>query len=275
MDADALEDLEIRLLMQGVRQAYGYDFLDYAEASLKRRLRQWLAAAGHASFSHAQASVLHDRQAFDSLLRGIAVNVTEMFRDPHFFQAIRDTVVPFLKTYPFVKIWHAGCATGEEAYSLAIVLKEAGLAGRYRLYATDINEAALQKAKDGIFPLKAMRDYTRNYQKSGGLAAFSDYYTARYDHAIFNTDLKADIIFSPHNLVLDGEFGEMHLILCRNVMIYFQPVLKERCMALFDRSLVPGGFLCLGTKESLDGKLLAQKYENLAHRLSIYKKRYA
>ncbi len=275
MDNDALEDLEIQLLMQGVRQVYGHDFLNYAEASLKRRLKQWLSQSEYTSFSQAQASVLRDHQVFDALLRGITVNVTEMFRDPAFFLAIRDKVVPFLKTYPFVKIWHAGCATGEEAYSMAIVLREAGLAGRYRMYATDINEAVLEKAKQGVFALKSMRDYTRNYQKSGGLAAFSDYYTARYDHAIFNTDLKADIIFSPHNLVLDGEFGEMHLILCRNVMIYFQPVLKERCMALFDRSLVPGGFLCLGTKESLDGKLLAQKYENLAHRLSIYKKRYA
>lgn len=274
MDPDALEDLEIQLLMQGVRQAYGYNFLDYAEASLKRRLRQWLTTTGYASFSHAQASVLHDRQAFDSLLRGITVNVTEMFRDPLFFKVIRDTVVPFLKTYPFVKIWHAGCATGEEAYSVAIVLKEAGLAGRYRMYATDINEAALQKAKDGIFPLKAMRDYTRNYQKSGGLAAFSDYYTARYDNAIFNAELKEDMVFSPHNLVADAEFGEMNLILCRNVMIYFKPTLKQRCMALFDRSLLPGGFLCLGTKESLHEPAAGQKYEAMAPGLSVYKKRY-
>ncbi len=274
MDSDAIEDLEVQLLLQGVRHVYGHDFLDYAQASLRRRLRQWLVQSDYSTFSQAQASVLRDRQVFDALLRGITVNVTEMFRDPGFFLALRDKVVPFLKTYPFVKIWHAGCATGEEAYSMAIVLTEAGMAGRYRMYATDINEAVLEKAKEGIFALKSMRDYTRNYQRGGGLAAFSDYYTARYDHAIFNTDLKNDIVFSPHNLVVDGEFGEMHLILCRNVMIYFKPVLKERCMGLFDRSLVPGGFLCLGTKESLDATLLAEKYENLVPRLSIYKKRY-
>ncbi len=274
MDNDALEDLEIQLLMQGVRHVYGHDFLDYAPASLKRRLQYWLAQSGYATFSQAQASVLRDHQVFDTLLRGITVNVTEMFRDPAFFQALRDTVVPFLKTYPFVKVWHAGCATGEEAYSMAIVLKEAGLTGRYRMYATDINEAVLEKAKQGIFPLKSMRDYTRNYQRSGGLAAFSDYYTARYDNAVLNADLRNDIVFSPHSLVLDGEFGEMHLILCRNVMIYFKRELKERCMALFDRSLVPGGFLCLGTKETLDGKRLAPQYEDLVPRLSVYRKRY-
>jgi chemotaxis protein methyltransferase CheR len=274
MDQDALEDLEIQLLLQGVSQVYGYDFLNYAPASLKRRLHQWLTTSSYTSFSQAQASVLRDRHVFDSLLRGITVNVTEMFRDPHFFQAIRDKVVPFLQTYPSVKIWHAGCATGEEAFSMAIVLKEAGLAGRYRMYATDINEAVLEKAKEGIFPLQSLQDYTRNYQKSGGLAAFSDYYTARYDNAIFNADLKDDIVFSPHNLVADGAFGEMNLILCRNVMIYFKPVLKERCMALFDRSLAPGGFLCLGTKETMDGKLLAPRYEALAPHLSVYKKRY-
>lgn len=275
MEADALEDLEIELLITGVQRAYGHDFRNYAQASLKRRLQQWLSQSGFSSFSQAQASILRERPVFDSLLQGITVNVTEMFRDPEFFAALRDKVVPYLKTYPFVKIWHAGCATGEEAYSMAIVLTESGMAGRYRMVATDINETVLQRAKEGIFPLKAMQDYTRNYQKSGGQAAFSDYYTARYEHAIFNSDLKDNIVFSPHNLVLDSEVGEMNLILCRNVMIYFKPVLKERCIALFDSCLLSGGFLCLGTKETLDGKLLSPRYEDVAPRLSIYRKRYA
>ena len=149
------------------------------------------------------------------------------------------------------------------------------MAGRYRMYATDINESVLDKAKQGIFPLKSMQDYTRNYQKSGGLAAFSDYYTARYDHAIFNADLKEDIVFTPHNLAVDGELGEMHLILCRNVMIYFKPVLKERCLGLFDRSLVHGGFLCLGSKEALNDQWLAHPYDSVVPRLNVYRKRYA
>lgn len=274
MDLDAIQDVEINLLLQGIRQVYGHNFLDYAEASLKRRLQHWLAASGFASISEAQASIFRDATVFESLLRGMTVNVTEMFRDPGFFLALRENVIPFLKTYPFVKIWHAGCSTGEEAYSLAIMLGEAGMSGRYRMYATDINEAVLQKAKEGIFPLNTMREYTRNYQKSGGRAAFSDYYTALYDRAIFNEDLRANIIFSSHNLAIDADFGEMNLILCRNVMIYFKPILKEHCIGLFDRCLLPGSFLCLGTKETLDGRSIANRYENLVPRMSIYQKRY-
>lgn len=274
MDKDAIENVEIQLLLQGIREVYGHNFRDYAEASLKRRLHYWLESSKFASFSEAQATILRDAAALDSLLQSITVNVTEMFRDPDFFLAVREKVIPFLKTYPFVKIWHAGCSTGEEAYSLAILLHEAGMSGRFRLYATDINEAVLQTAKEGVFPLNCMQAYTQNYQKSGGTAAFSDYYTAQYDHAIFRSDLRDDIIFSPHNLAVDSDFGEMHLVLCRNVMIYFKLTLKERCMSMFDRCLSPGNFLCLGTKESLVGKSIEKKYEVLAERLSIYQKRY-
>lgn len=269
-----IADVEIGLLLEGVHQVYGYDFRDYAEASIKRRLSLWLNESGFATFSEAQGRLLRDPVLFDSLLQGITVNVTEMFRDPAFFKTIREQVIPFLKTYPFVKIWHAGCATGEEAYSMAILLNEEGMAGRYRMYATDIDEAVLDKAAAGIVPMDEMKKYTRNYQKSGGKASFADYYTARYDRALLDTSLKKDIVFAPHNLAVDAEFGEMNMVLCRNVMIYFKPQLKERCLRLFDNSLLPGGFLCLGLKESLDRKKIADRYEELVPQMRIYRKRY-
>ena len=274
MDAGELEDVEIRLLLEGLQRVYGYDFRDYAEASIKRRLGHWLAESAFATFSQAQSDLLRDPQLFASLLQGITVNVTEMFRDPAFFKAIREQLVPFLKTYPFVKIWHAGCATGEEAYSMAIVLNEEGMAGRYRMYATDIDEAVLQRAQEGVLPMAEMQGYTRNYQKSGGRASFADYYTARYDRAILSAELKAGIVFAPHNLASDAEFGEMNVVLCRNVMIYFKPALKERCLRLFDASLLAGGFLCLGLKETLDGRETRGAYQELAPGLRIYRKRY-
>lgn len=269
-----VEDVEIRLLLEGVQQIYGYDFRDYAAASIKRRLTHWLAESEFDTFSQAQSRLLREREIFESLLRGITVNVTEMFRDPAFFRAMREQVVPFLKTYPFVKIWHAGCATGEEAYSMAILLNEEGMAGRYRIYATDINETVLQKASEGVMPITEMQRFTRNYQKSGGSASFADYYTARYDRAILSAALKKHIVFAPHNLAVDGEFGEMNMVLCRNVMIYFKPALKERCLSLFDSSLLPGGFLCLGLKETLEKRKAGEHYVELAPPLRIYRKRY-
>lgn len=274
MTADELLDIEIKLLLEGVYQVYGYDFREYAEASIRRRIKGWLASSNFANLSEAQAVVLRDHEAFESLLRGITVNVSEMFRDPSFFKEVREQVVPYLKTYPFVKIWHAGCATGEEAYSMAILLLEEGLQGRFRMYATDINTEVVQKAKEGIFPLKEMQRFTRNYQHSGGTSSFSDYYTARYDHAILNASLRENIVFAPHNLAVDADFGEMNLILCRNVMIYFRHTLKERVLELFDRSLAPGGFLCLGMKETLDQRRIASRYEELVHHKRIYRKRY-
>lgn len=275
MTADELIDLEIKLLMEGVYQVYGYDFREYSEASLRRRLNLWLSGSGFATLSMAQSHLLRDRGVFDSLLRGITVNVSEMFRDPSFFKALREQVVPYLKTYPFVKIWHAGCSTGEEAYSMAILLLEEGLEGRFRIYATDINEEVIRKAQEGIYPLQELQRFTRNYQHAGGAASFSDYYTARYDHAILNPSLRDSIVFAAHNLAVDADFGEMNLILCRNVMIYFKLPLKERVLGLFDSSLVPGGFLCLGTKERLDQREISGRYEELTPRLQIYRKRYA
>ncbi len=274
MSGEDLFDIEMRLLLHGVRQVYGYDFTDYSEASIKRRISQWLALSGYANLSGAQAVILRDRAAFESLLRGITVNVSEMFRDPPFFRALREQVVPHLKTYPFVKIWHAGCASGEEAYSLAILLEEEGLKGRFRMYATDINNEVLQRAQAGIYPLKEMQCYTRNYQLAGGRGSFSDYYSARYDHAIMTQSLREQIVFASHNLAMDADFGEMHLILCRNVLIYFKPTLKERVLQLFDSSLLPGGFLCLGLKETLDGRRIVPVYKEVTPRMRIYRKGY-
>jgi len=275
MTSDELVDLEIKLLLEGVYQVYGYDFREYSEASLRRRLTQWLSGSGFPTLSLAQSHLLRDRGLFDTLLRGITINVSEMFRDPAFFKAIREHVVPHLKTYPFVKIWHAGCASGEEAYSMAILLLEEGLKGRFRIYATDINEVVLRKAQEGIYPLQELQRFTRNYQHAGGMGSFSDYYTARYDHAILDSSLKENIVFAAHNLTVDAEFGEMNMILCRNVMIYFKQPLKERVLGLFDSSLGPGGFLCLGTKESLDHRQISTRYEEVKTRTQIYRKRYA
>jgi chemotaxis protein methyltransferase CheR len=275
MTPDEIIDVEIKLLTEGIYQVYGYDFREYSEASLRRRLIQWLSTSGFATLSLAQSPLLRDRGLFNTLLQGITVNVSEMFRDPSFFTAMRELVVPHLKTYPFIKIWHAGCSGGEEAYSMAILLKEAGLRGRYRIYATDINEEAIHKAQEGIYPLQEMQRFTRNYQHSGGTGSFSDYYTARYNHAILSPSLRENIVFAAHNLAVDTDFGEMNLILCRNVMIYFKQPLKERVLGLFDTSLMPGGFLCLGTKESLDHRHISERYEAITARMQIYRKCYA
>jgi len=274
MTEEEIQAIEIRLLLEGVFQAHGYDFRDYSEASLARRLRHWLADSGFASFSEAQGRLLRDPDVFQGLLGGITVNVTEMFRDPGFFRCLREQVVPYLKTYPFVKIWVAGCASGEEAYSLAILLEEEGLGKHFRIYATDIDQKVLASAEKGIYPLKGMQRFTRNYQKGGGKASFSDYYTARYDFAVLMPALRRQIVFASHNLAADGDFGEMHMVLCRNVMIYFKPPLKERVLGLFRTSLLPGGFLCLGVKETLDGYAIAPQFETVVPRMPVYRKRY-
>lgn len=274
MKSDTVEDLEIRLLLEGIHHVYGYDFREYAKSSIKRRLTHWLAESEFDTFSEAQSQLLRDRSLFENLLRGVTVNVTEMFRDPAFFKVVREQVVPFLKTYPFVKIWHAGCATGEEAYSMAILLNEEGMEGRYRMYATDINEAVLHTAEEGVVPLAELQRFTRHYQQSGGTASFANYYTARYDRAVLSASLKKDIVFSSHNLATDAAFGDMNMVLCRNVMIYFKHSLKERCLQLFDDSLLAGGFLCLGLKETLERKSLSATYEELAPHTRIYRKSY-
>jgi chemotaxis protein methyltransferase CheR len=275
MNEEEIQAIEIRLLLDGVFQAHGYDFRGYSEASLTRRLRHWLSGSGFASFSEAQGRLLRDPEAFQGLLGGITVNVTEMFRDPGFFRCLREQVVPHLRTYPFVKIWIAGCASGEEAYSLAILLEEEGLGERCRIYATDIDQNVLASAEKGIYPLKEMQRFTRNYQKGGGKASFSDYYSARYDFSVLMPTLKKRIVFATHNLAADGDFGEMHMVLCRNVLIYFKAPLKERVLGLFQSCILPGGFLCLGLKETINGHAIAPHFEEVVPRMRIYRKQYA
>jgi chemotaxis protein methyltransferase CheR len=266
------EDVEIGLLLEGVFRHYGYDFRDYAPSSLRRRLRHLMINEGLPSVSDLTEKVLHDPAWLDRLLAAFSINVSAMFRDPSFYRVFREQLVPILRTYPFVRIWHAGCSTGEEVYSTAILLHEAGLYDRCRIYATDINEAVLRKARDGIFPLTAMKAYTANYIQAGGSSAFSEYYTAQYDSAIFRPWLKRNLVFAQHNLAMDTSFNELHVIVCRNVMIYFNRALQSRVLDLFSASLVRLGFLCLGNKESLKGTRGEAAYDVLNADERIYRK---
>ena len=267
------EKIELRLLLEAIYLKYGYDFRNYAKASVKRRLLRRLSLDGITSLSEMQHKILYDREFFETLLLDLSINVTEMFRDPAFYQALRKVVMPILKTYPFVKIWHAGCATGEEVYSMAILLKEEGLYDRTQIYATDFNEVVLQKAKEGIYPIDRIQDYTYNYQKAGGMESFADYYTAKYESAIINNALKKNVVFADHNLTTDRVFGEMNLIMCRNVLIYFNAELQNRVFGLFYDSLCSNGFLCLGSKESLKFSKYADEFEVVANIEKIYRKK--
>ena len=267
-----LEAIEAKLLLEAVFQHYGYDFRDYASASIRRRITARMEAEGANSISGLQDRVLHERACMERLLRQLTVHVTSMFRDPGFYLAFRETVVPLLATYPFVRIWHAGCSTGEEVFSLAILLKEEGIYEKCRIYATDLSEAVLEGAKEGIFSLSAMMEYTENYQRAGGRTAFSDYYTARYDHALFKPSLGENIVFAPHNLVTDGSFNEFNVILCRNVMIYFNESLQKRVHALLHQSLSHLGVLGLGRKESVRFTPHEASYVALDERERLYRK---
>src|SRR5881227_2969697 len=234
---DDLEQIEIQLLLEGIFRHYGYDFRGYAPGSLKRRLWHRAYAEGLTTISGLTEKVLHDAQSMERLLLDLSINTTAMFRDPTFYVAFRQEVVPLLRTYPFVRIWHAGCSTGEEVYSMSILLQEEGLYDRCRIYATDINESVLQKAKTGFFPIATMQENTSNYIAAGGKGTFSDYYTARYDYAIFRPSLRENVVFAQHNLVTDASFNHFNVILCRNVFIYFNNVLQDRVHQLFQQSL--------------------------------------
>lgn len=266
------EKIEFDLLLQAIYQKYGYDFRNYSKASIRRRIRRRFSRSGLKTISEMQHKLLNDKQFFEVLLLDLTVNVTEMFRDPSFFKTIRKTVIPELKKQPFIRVWHAGCSSGEEVYSTAILLNEEGLYKNTLIYATDVNEAVLDKAKKGIFSIDRMKDYTRNYRNAGGIASFADYYTARYDHAIMDNSLKKNIVFSDHNLVTDDVFGEMNLIICRNVLIYFSSELQERVFGLFWESLRSGGFLCLGSKETIRFSTYSDDFENVAEGEKIYRK---
>lgn len=248
---EGVEDLEIGLLLEALFQRYHYDFRSYARASIKRRLVQARDQLGFASISALQASLLHDPAMLGRLLGYLTVQVSEMFRDPSYFRALREGVLPHLRTYPSLKVWVAGCSHGEELYSLSILFREEGLEERTIFYATDINPAALQAAEAGVYPLDRLKKFTANHQKSGGKSSLSDYYTADYGRAIFDKSLRSRVVFSDHSLVTDAVFGEMHLISCRNVLIYFDRALQDRAIGLFRDSLARKGFLGLGSKESL------------------------
>jgi chemotaxis protein methyltransferase CheR len=269
---DDVDEIELALLLEGVYRRYGFDFREYAPASLRRRVWRRVHAEGLTTLSALQDKLLHDPSCMERLLLDLSINVTAMFRDPTFYVSFREKVVPLLRTYPFTRIWVAGCSTGEEVYSLAILLQEEGLYDRTRVYATDINEAVLDRARAGVFPLDKMREYTQNYIKAGGANAFSEYYLAKYDGAQFQRSLVENVVFAQHNLVSDRSFNEFNVIVCRNVMIYFDRALQDRVHHLFYESLMTFGVLGLGAKESIRFSPFEERYEDLDVTERLYKK---
>jgi len=270
---DEREDIEIDVLLEAVQRRYAYDFRGYARASLRRRLWRRARGEGVGTISGLQERVLHDPRVMDRLLRDLSINVTEMFRDPTFHRAIREQVFPLMRTYPYIRVWNAGCSTGEELYSIAIALHEEGLLDRARLYATDINEDVLARAREGAFPLEHMQRYTENYLRAGGTEGFSSYYTTSGDRAHFDLALTRHAVFAQHNLVSDRSFNEFNLIVCRNVMIYFGRDLQDRVHQLFLGSLSRFGVLALGRKESLKGTVAEALYDPLNRSERIFKRR--
>jgi chemotaxis protein methyltransferase CheR len=269
---EEIDKLEVDTLIEAVYLCYGLDFRDYARASIYRRIRHRLEMEKLPHISALQDKVLHDLDCMARLLQDLSVNTTSMFRDPSFFLALRTQMVPRLRTYPFVRIWCAGVSSGEEAYSLAILLQEEGLLDKTRIYATDFNQELLSQAKDGIFPLDKMQEFTKNYQKAGGTRSLGDYYTARFERARFKPALAKNIVFAQHNLVTDASFNEFHLILCRNVMIYFNRQLQNRVHHLIYDSLVYLGYLGLGDKESIRYTAHAGDYEEVNVEQKLYRK---
>jgi chemotaxis protein methyltransferase CheR len=267
-----LEELEIELLLEAVYRRYGLDFRQYAQASLKRRLYRRLHAEGLETLSQLQDRLLHEPPCMERLLLDLSINVTSMFRDPSFYLTFREKVVPALHTYPFTRVWCAGCSTGEEVYSLAILLQEEGLYDRTRIYATDINEHVLAAAREGVFPLDRMKRYTQHYIRGGGKRDFSEYYTAAYDSVRFSRSLTENVVFAQHNLAMDRGFNEFNVIVCRNVLIYFDKDLQDRVHELFYDSLGTFGILALGHKESLLFSRHADQYEELDANERLYRK---
>jgi chemotaxis protein methyltransferase CheR len=267
-----LEQIEIELLLEGIHRRYGFDFREYAPASLRRRLRRRMDGEKVESISALQNLLLHDPAVMERLLLDLSVNVTAMFRDPTFFLAFREKVVPLLRTYPFSRLWVAGCSSGEEVYSLAILLTEEGLSDRVRIYATDINQAVIERAKLGVFPLDKMQEYTQNYIRAAGSRSFSEYYVARYDGARFSQALVDGVVFAQHNLASDAAFNEFNAITCRNVMIYFAPALQEHVHRLFYESLAMFGVLALGQKETIRFSPHESSFEELDAEERLYKK---
>lgn len=272
VDVNAVNDEQVEVLINDLLEIYGYDFRNYTKASLKRRINRLFSIERFPSFAEFRYKIKSEEQYLNRLVEAISVNVTEMFRDPSFYKTLREEIITTLATYPYIRIWHAGCSTGEEVYSMAILLEEAGVLDKSLLYATDINPQVLEKARSGVFPLSAMKEYSENYILSGGRADFSDYYVAQYDRARFDDRFKKRMIFSTHNLVSDSSFNEFQLILCRNVLIYFDQHLQNKVLNLFDQSLQPFSFLALGSKETLKFSSIAKKYQQVENKEKIWRK---
>ncbi len=271
-DLTEREAIEADLLLEGVHRMYGYDFRNYARPSLLRRIWHYAHSENLSTISQLQDKVLHDRASFERMVQNLSIPVTEMFRDPELFRTFRREVVPILRTYPYIRIWHAGCSTGEEVYSMAILLHEEGLYDKARIYATDMNDRSLQQAKEGIYGIDKMKLYTKNYLEAGGTQSFSDYYTAKYNSAMLQPYLRKNIIFAEHNLATDRSFNEFNVIFCRNVMIYFNDTLRDQVHGLFYESLSRFGLLVLGAKESIHFTQFSDCYEPLDRVEKIYRK---
>jgi chemotaxis protein methyltransferase CheR len=266
------ESLEVKGLLEDVYAEYGYDFRNYAAASIRRRILRRVEAEHLPTVSELHNRVMADQTCMERLIVALTVHVTAMFRDPPFYISFRERVVPLLRTYPFIRIWIAGCSTGEEVYSMAILLEEEAIYDRCRIYATDLSDGALRKARDGVFPLGSMKEYSDNYLRAGGLRSLSEHYTAMYDNAIFRQSLQRNMVFAQHNLVTDGSFNEFHVVLCRNVMIYFNKTLQDRVHELIYQSLVRLGVLGLGLKESLRFTPRESAYGELDRQLRLYRR---
>ncbi len=271
MSAPGLDNIEVDLFIQALQRRHGYDFSQYAPASLKRRVQQLAEQLDCKTISGLIERVMHESELLPNILEGLTVPASDMFRDPAMFRGLREQVFPLLASYPQINIWQAGCARGQEVYSLAILLEEAGLYERTQIFATDLSDRALQQAQDGIYPAREAQQWSRNYQASGGTRSLADYYSARYNLLKVDQRLRRNVTFAKHNLVSDGVFCEAHLILCRNVMIYFSNPLQDRVLSLFRDSLVRGGFLCLGLRESLEYASSATEFTPFAEQLRIYR----
>lgn len=263
MDTDNIPYEELEILLNDIFTRYGYDFTEYSRASLQRRVYRLYTVDKFSCFEEFRQRLNDDPPYFRRFVEEITVNVTEMLRDPSFYRTLRSTILPVLATYPFIRIWHAGCSTGEEVYSMAILLKENGLLHKSLLYGTDINPLVIEKARKGIFPVSQMQKYSENYIQSGGIKDFSSYYTANYHLAKFDSTLTGKMIFSTHNLVSDFSFNEFQLILCRNTLIYFEKELQAKVFKLFDYSLENFGYLALGSKESIRFSSIANRYRQV------------
>lgn len=272
MNNSEIENIEVNVLLQAVYDRYGYDFRNYARASIERRARLFARRNGYEYISELVPKILRNEILFEQLIKEFSITVTELFRDPLSYKELKEKVFPILKTYPFIKIWHAGCATGEEVYSTAILLKEEGLYDKATIYATDFNDEALEFARHGIYPLENMKTVTSNYMQAGGSDVLSNHYYAKHNSVIFNKSLIKNVMFANHNLAIDSVFGEMNLIMCKNVLIYFNKTLQNKVLNMFFESLIHGGFLCLGNKESIMFSEVQDKFEVIDIKEKIYKK---